>query len=485
MKLQKNRLILIVSLLLVTGFLMTSLVSFFVSRASLRSQISEKELPLTGDNIYSEIQRDLLSPIFISSLMSTDTFLRDWVIRGEKDASKITRYLSEIKKKYKTYTSFFVSEITGNYYYADGILKKISPDEERDKWYFRVRDMKPDYEINIDPDMANRDTMTIFINYRVFDYEGEYIGATGVGLAVGAVKRLIETYQQKYNRRIYFTDKEGNIKLYGSDFPVNIKNIAEIPGMQPDVMKKLSSLQEISFKYVNDGKTILLHSRYIPEFGWYLFVEQTEEAAIRQILYTLFINLSVSAVITIIILLFTNMTISAYQDKLEGMASTDPLTGAYNRRAFDIILKQTLKDAIRNKTDISLILFDIDKFKETNDRFGHNAGDAVLGNIIKITGSCLRASDVICRWGGEEFLILLKQCNINEAFNIAEKIRMTVGKTPAFHGGREIYVTISLGVVQSQYMESEENIFSRVDMALYEAKKQGRNRSIPAPSFRE
>jgi len=214
MKLQKKRFILILSLLLVTGFLITSLASFFVSRASMRSQISENELPLTGDNIYSEIQRDLLSPILISSFMATDTFLRDWVIKGEEDTSKITRYLNEVKLKYKTYTSFFVSERTRNYYYTDGILKKVSSNEVRDKWYFRVREMKTDYEINIDPDMANKDTMTIFINYRVFGYDGKYIGATGVGFAVGAVKRLIESYQEKYNRLIYFTDKDGNITLY-------------------------------------------------------------------------------------------------------------------------------------------------------------------------------------------------------------------------------------------------------------------------------
>ncbi len=481
MKSQKNRLVLIVSLLLITGFLITSLASFFVSRASLRFQITQNELPLTGDNIYSEIQRDLLSPVFISSLMATDTFLRDWVIRGEQDISKITRYLKEIKTKYNTYTSFLVSERTGNYYYADGILKKVSPEEDRDRWYYRVREMIQDYEINIDPDMANKDTMTIFINYRIFDYDGKYIGATGVGLAVGAVKRLIETYQHKYNRRIYFTDKDGDIKLHGSGFPEHIQNITDISGMMPDIMNRMLSRDAVSIKYINNNKTIHLHSRFIPEFGWYLFVEQTEEAATRQILYTLFVNLSISAVISVIILILTNMTISVYQEKLEDMASTDSLTGAYNRRAFDIIIGQTLKDAVRNKTDISLIMFDIDHFKETNDRFGHSAGDAVLGIITKIANSCLRSSDVICRWGGEEFLILLKQCDINKALDIAEKIRMAVGNIPALYEGREINATISLGVAQYRELESEESLFSRVDKALYEAKNQGRNRSISIP----
>ena len=138
---RKNRLILIISFLLVAGFAITSLGRSYVSRTSLRFQITQNQLPLTSDNIYSEIQRDLLRPVFISSLMAADTFLRDWVIHGETDTTEITRYLKEIQDKYHTFTSFFVSERTRIYYHANGILKKVSPDEPRDAWYFRVRKM--------------------------------------------------------------------------------------------------------------------------------------------------------------------------------------------------------------------------------------------------------------------------------------------------------------------------------------------------------
>ena len=207
MKQKWNNLILIVSLLLITGFLTTSLASYYVSLASLRSQITKKELPLTSDNIYSEIQKDLLSPIFISSLMANDIFLRDWIINGENDITQIIRYLKEIQDKYNTFTSFFVSEQTKTYYHADGILKKVKAEEERDRWYFRVKSMKSDYEINVDPDMANKDSMTIFINYRVRDYQNNFIGTTGVGLKVNAVKDLIKKYQESYGRNIYFVDK--------------------------------------------------------------------------------------------------------------------------------------------------------------------------------------------------------------------------------------------------------------------------------------
>src|SRR5690606_29141218 len=142
----------LLSLLLVAGFLSTSLVGYFVSVSELREHIVSKELPLTGDTIYSEIQRDLLQPIFISSLMANDTFLKDWMLSGEPDEARAVAYLKEIKDKYHTYSSFLVSEKTRRYYYGEGILKTVAETEPRDEWYFRIRDLKADYEINVDKD---------------------------------------------------------------------------------------------------------------------------------------------------------------------------------------------------------------------------------------------------------------------------------------------------------------------------------------------
>jgi len=106
----KQKLIITLSLLLSFGFAATTLVNYFVSKAAIRGSIIASELPLTSDNIYTEIQKDLVRPIIISSMMASDTFLRDWVIAGEQDVEKIVRYLREIKNRYGAFTSFFVSE---------------------------------------------------------------------------------------------------------------------------------------------------------------------------------------------------------------------------------------------------------------------------------------------------------------------------------------------------------------------------------------
>jgi len=189
-------------------------------------------------------------------------------------------HLEEIKIKYNTFSSFFVSDHTQRYYYSKGLLKTVQRGNSRDRWYFHISNLERDYEINLDRDMANHDTMTIFINHKVYDYDGNYIGATGVGLAIHAVKKLISTYQERYNRTIFFTDKTGNVTLHGQHFSKPVKNIFEIRGIA-EHRQEINRGTPQSFKYKKDNKTFYMNTRYIPEFGWYLFVEQCGDKAIE------------------------------------------------------------------------------------------------------------------------------------------------------------------------------------------------------------
>jgi hypothetical protein len=320
----KTTFVVIVSALLLAGFLCTTFMSFFTAREALRSEIKETELPLTGDNIYSEIRRDLIHPVVISSLMATDTFVRDWILGGESDPVQLTRYLKEVKGKYHTYTSFFVSEKSRIYYHADGILKKVSPDEPRDRWYFRVQEMAEDYEINLDPDMANRDAMTVFINHRVLDYEGRFIGATGVGITVGAVKQLIESYQAKYGRKVYFVDKSGAIPLSGSGFDQSVTNISQLSyGFVFDGV--LQGSAGGSFSYAEGGMTTHGNIRYIDEWGWYLVVEKNEGKAMAGVYRMLTISLLICFAVTLVITFAVNASITRYQRRIEVLRGILPI----------------------------------------------------------------------------------------------------------------------------------------------------------------
>lgn len=474
----RKRFVATLSALIVAGFLTTSLVSYFAAHDSLTAEIAETSLPLTSDNIYSEIQQDLLSPIFISSLMAQDTFVRDWALGGEKEPGQIVRYLKEIQDRYQTITSFFVSERSRTYYHASGVHRRVAEENPRDSWYFRLREMTEDYEINVDLDEVNRDAITIFINYKVHDFSGRYIGATGVGLAVTNVKKLLEVYRQRFGRMVYFADLEGNVTLHGTDFdrPSNIRDREGLAAVATQILA--SSNKSIS--YQNDGRTYYLNSRLVPELNWILLVEQDDASAGASIRQTLLANLAISLVITIIVIFIANLTIRGYQKRLEDLATTDKLTGLANRQLLDVMLDQNLKSMKRRGGPLSMVICDIDRFKTVNDSFGHLVGDVVLQNIATIARRHVRESDFLCRWGGEEFLIVLPDCDIEQARRLAERIRESVEAASADGGGREVAVTVSLGIAEIGDNETANELLKRTDAALFAAKQAGRNRVMAA-----
>lgn len=467
----KRKLIVILSLLLGTGFAVIALVNYYVSKAAIRESIVASELPLTSDNIYSELQKDLIRPVFISSMMASDTFLRDWVLSGEKDVGSMTKYLKEVMARYHTFTGFFVSDRTLTYYHADGVLKTVRPDEPRDKWYYRVRDMSTPYEINLDPDLANKDALTIFINYRVLDYDGRFIGAAGVGLTVDAVHRQLDKYQQRYARTIYFVDPQGKVVMTGAGSGLQGTDIRSLPGIGA-LADRILQKEGGSFQYQAEESNHLLNVRYIPELNWYLLAEKNEDAMLSGIRHTLYSNLALAFIVTAIVLLLTSLTISRYQGRLEAMATTDKLTGLANRQAFEILIGQLLLEAERSKQPLTALLMDIDHFKKYNDSYGHLAGDQVIQHVAAVIRSMLRQSDIVCRWGGEEFLVVIKDCRGEKGVQIAEKICEAVRNSPLQLEGATLNITISAGV--SSGFE-EERLLVEADAALYAAKEAGRD----------
>jgi diguanylate cyclase (GGDEF)-like protein len=470
----KKKLIFGVFSLLILGFMATSLVSYYTSKTAIRNAIVEQELPLTSDTIYSEIQKDLIRPIFISSMMSSDTFLRDWVLGGESDVARMTKYLKEVKRQYGAFTSFFISERTKTYYHADGILKKIRENEPRDLWYFRVRDMREPYEINVDPDLANRDTMTIFINYRVLDYDGRFIGATGIGLTVDAVRRLINDYQTRYQRDIFFVEKSGRISLFANRSGQAAEDIHSIEGLG-ELADSILKNGTGSYQYTRGGNIHLLNVRFIPELKWYLFVEKIENNALVDIQNALCLNIAICICISIIVLFLTSLTITRYQRRLEQMATTDSLSGLYNRHAFSALIRQAVSEAKRAKTSMAALIVDIDHFKTVNDSLGHFAGDQVIRDIAVIIRNSLRDSDIVFRWGGDEYLVILRECNLTNARTIAKKLLAAVENNSLPMDNPSMKITLSIGIATLYGDGSPYDMIVRADTALFEAKKLGRN----------
>ena len=466
----KVRLIAVLSAIMVAAFLITGLVNYRVSRSAVRRELITSSLPLTRDTIYSEISASLVQPFYVSSTMASDAFLRNWAEGGERDQVVILRYLADLRRKFGFSSVFYVSARTSTYYHHDGILKRIGPQDAHDVWFYRFLDSGLESDLDVDTNEAAGNSLTVFINCRVTGAErgdprrdggragdgrrfrpaGADPGALpAAGLPGGprgahpGARRPLGHREGEHRR----TARDARGRRAGARQP-------RPPG-RPLLRR-------------GHGPT-LLTARYLPELDWFLLVEQDEEPALaasrRSLVNTLLIGLAASLVIVVA----GAVTVSWFQSRMQLMAVTDDLTGAHNRRAFEEHFAGAQSRFARYRQPFSLILLDMDRFKQINDTWGHLAGDRALKTLAEIVRRQIRPTDVISRWGGDEFAVLV-ECGLPEALDVANRIRALVSRE--LH---EYSSTVSAGVAEHREDDTLDTLIRRADRALYSAKDTGRD----------
>ena len=165
--------------------------------------------------------------------------------------------------------------------------------------------------------------------------------------------------------------------------------------------------------------------------------------------------------------------VNAHSSRLRDMALTDALTGAFNRRYFESLAEQALEIWQRYQRPASLLVLDIDHFKQVNDNYGHAIGDEALKGLVALISQRIRGVDTLCRYGGEEFVVLLAETGAMQAARVAEEIRAKVQEAALVPGSG---LTISIGVADLRRVSSVDAWFQAADAALYRAKQAGRNR---------
>jgi diguanylate cyclase (GGDEF)-like protein/PAS domain S-box-containing protein len=165
-------------------------------------------------------------------------------------------------------------------------------------------------------------------------------------------------------------------------------------------------------------------------------------------------------------------------DKLNHLSMTDSLTGLFNRRALNDMLMHEIERATRYSTDLSLVLCDIDMFKKINDAYGHTAGDRALLSVAAILLQTLRKSDIVGRYGGDEFMVILPETSLAGAKKLAEKVRLAIEMMDFdFFGNRPVRITLSMGVASCcTPADNIDTLVALADKALYESKDAGRNK---------
>ncbi len=289
--------------LLLLGLGSLSVVSYLRARELLNRQISGITLPITSDTIYTRLESDLLQPLLASGLMAGNTFLTRWVLAGERDPARVQAYLASVQQRTGATTAFLVSERTRRYYHPRGVIKQVSAADPQDRWFFRFRASGLAHEINIDRDTADLGRTTAFINVRLQDPAGEFLGAVGLGIDMRTLAAQIQQVQHRYGARVFFLDGRGRVVLAAAG--QRGAQTAEAEGLGASLQRVLAD-PTASFRTTVNGREIFVNSRRVPSLGWVLVVLQERSAEQRDLLALLAQNLLAALLICALLLLLAS-----------------------------------------------------------------------------------------------------------------------------------------------------------------------------------
>jgi diguanylate cyclase (GGDEF)-like protein len=475
----KYKVLIIISTLLLTASITSSIINFRLDVKSAQDQLINVSLPLSVDNIYTEIQQRMIEPLIVSSLMGHDTFLKDWLLSGEKDVKQIEKYLLAIQNKYNVFTTFLVSDFTKNYYHSTGLIDVVNEKNKDDAWFFNFKNSAKDYEINLDYNQNLGSSLIMFINYGVMDYAKQFIGVTGIGIELLDIEKMLHSFKQKYKYDVYFVNKKGEIILF-SKYLNKRGNITSIKGLNLFEDKILSDKAYlIEYKDEHDNE-YFLNTKYIDKLDLHLLVEINKKEYMEEIKSKFYTNLAFSILVTLIIVSIIIYVINIYQKQLENIAGEDTLTSLANRRKFNEDFEKVIKNSHKKTNKVLLFLIDIDDFKYVNDTYGHLIGDQVLKRVALVLKASLRKNDKIARWGGEEFAILLEDTSLENGLHIAEKLSAAIKTDVQIQEMIEKPLTLSMGVGALKSSDSQDGLIQKVDKALYRAKEQGKDSIVTA-----
>jgi methyl-accepting chemotaxis protein len=254
----------VLSILIVSAFALNS------SRGIILEAAIERELPAALGEVANDLDAHLLLPITVSQTMSSNAYSQQFIADGEpaNEQVQLVSHLKKIQSEFNTISAFLVSENTGNYFTPSGLFKTLSPQNNKDQWFYGFMKSGKEYELSLDIDEENN-VPTLFINY-LMDVAGKPSAVVGVGLSLENMAKTISQYRIAETGKVFLVDPKGKIKLH-PDTQVIGRNLADI-GVE-DTLHLLSKAKFSSAEYVRDGTTTLIASRYLDSIGWYVIAE--------------------------------------------------------------------------------------------------------------------------------------------------------------------------------------------------------------------
>lgn len=476
----KKHMLLVSNLIIIFAVIAGFAVSVYQDTASYQ-QLAEKHLQdvvsLADTDISDSIDSAMTKPVMVSKTMANDEFLKTWLTSEPQNAGddayikQLYGYLKAYQKKYNYTTVFCVSAQTGNYYYQDGLNKKISPGDPHDVWYYNFVSSGHESDLEVDTDQANHNDVAVFVNFRVMGDDGRLLGVIGVALKASFIQDTIRAYEKDYNLSVYIVNEGGSPNSFKgtADIFVNRDKLPEYTGIWEKIEMNPSGNSTVQwFTSANERKCLI--TKYDSTLGWFMILEMKTSSAAsafqqKMLDNVLSILFSVAACILVTTVVFFN-----YNRRIVQIENTDDLTGLPNRKLFSRQYQRFLRKH-RGKS-AAFFMLDIDHFKQINDTYGHIFGNAILATVAKELQKAVGASGIAARWGGDEFVGILPVAP-EEAREIFTRFAEALKSGEKDNDCR---VTVSVGLSVLDESLNVEQAVIKADEGMYASKESGRDR---------
>ncbi|GAB5380185.1 MAG: sensor domain-containing diguanylate cyclase [Aliiglaciecola sp.] len=416
----------------------------------------------------SLIVDQLLKPLHVSQTLVEAKELQELVLSDEIDEAAMFAMLKRIEQEFGM--GFFIaSEVSRTQYNSNGT--KLALEEGKVDWYFRYKN----WEQDAIADIGQWEDPHFYIDLKIYNDKQEFMGFFGISKSLDSFVGIFDEYKKQHGYDFIFVDQDNNIAL--SSDPELIVDKTTFTTLESLDWYQGLDLEKLPGGSLNnalvrvDGKDALIAEVKVDPFGWTMYLLTPLQARQTEISRSFVVSVVTLLVIIFALFLLIYHLLYYFKQDMQKNFQTDPLTRLPNRNKVELRYAEMLDQ----KKSVGVVLIDIDHFKAVNDTHGHNAGDTVLRQISAMLQGQLRDGDVVGRWGGEEFVLLLPDTTPEQSFEVAQKLRESMANMTASTGSISLQITASFGVSHTETVRPLTEILGYADDALYQAKRDGRN----------
>lgn len=426
--------------------------------------------------LFSIVNSEIVRPLNVAFFMANDPLLNEFVEQDALDKNKLQSYLTRLSNSYQMLT-FIALEKHDLMLDSKG---KASPLASEDaEWYHRLKGENK----NQFADIGNAEDPHLYFDVKLYNATAEFIGFVGVAVDLNHFEQKFHEYSDRFGFELIFVDHNNDITISSNHLmkteshhrKEEVINISQLSWYQQLLSQEKVYKLTDTVVAIDDGERVISQMP-IQELSWRMFIISPPASEQNEYWQLLLTRTGFFFLLISVLYLCFYIVVDYFKNRLVADSETDFLTQLPNRSFLNWKFEQLANESSK----FCVVIADIDHFKEINDKFGHLVGDEVLKAVAGQFNLNLRRDDICGRWGGEEFVMLLPEASIGQAYEVIERLRESIANMPfkVSSSNASFNVTISFGIsFCDNTISNLEALIKNADSALYQAKANGRNRT--------